>query len=145
MDKEWLAKVFAEQVDHLSVQSDDEGEHNAKIIDRLRPYREIEAWKAKPIADLGSTNSALDAFEAALWCLFAPDTFREGATEAANLGGHLAMIGAMYGALAGAYYGYGEIPPEWISEIHTANVLETVADGLVRLREKLMDNRIEEA
>jgi ADP-ribosylglycohydrolase len=136
MDKEWLAKVFTEEVHRLWIPSDDQGEHIAEVVNRLQSYKDIEAWAAKAATDLKITGSALDAFEAALWCFFARDTFREGAIEAASLGGDSAAIGATYGALAGAYYGYEAIPSEWISEIQTPKVLEDVVDGLGKLREK---------
>ena len=136
MDKEWLARVFAEQVHHLWIPSDDQREHIAEVINRFQPYKGIEAWAAKAATDLKTTGSALDVFEAALWCFFARDTFREGAVEAVSLGGDSAAIGATYGALAGAYYGYEMIPSEWISGIRTPKVLEDLVDGLENLREK---------
>ena len=136
MDKEWLAKAFAEQVHHLWIPSGDQGKHIVEVVNRLQPYKDIEAWTAKAATDLKITGSALGAFEAALWCFFARDIFREGAIEAVSLGGDSAAIGATYGALAGAYYGYEAIPSEWISEIQTPKVLDDVIDGLEKLRGK---------
>ncbi|WEW60759.1 hypothetical protein PRK78_006247 [Emydomyces testavorans] len=136
LDKKWMAKVFAEQVHHVWIPSDDQREYIVEVVNRLQPYKDIEAWVAKAATDLKTTSSALDVFEAALWCFFARGTFREGAIEAVRLGGDSAAIGATYGALAGAYYGYEMIPSEWISAIQTPKVLEDVVDGLEKLREK---------
>jgi ADP-ribosyl-[dinitrogen reductase] hydrolase len=102
----------------------------------LQPYKDAEAWAGKAATDLKITGSALDAFEAALWCFFGRGTFKEGAIEAVSLGGDLEVIGATYGALAGAYYGYEALPSEWISKIQTPQVLEDVVDGLEKLKEK---------
>ena len=136
MDKEWLAKAFAEQVHHLRIPSDDQGEYIAEVVNRLQPYKDIEAWAAKAGTDLKIIGSALDGFEAALWCFFARDTFREGAIEAVSLGGDSEAIGATYGAIAGAYYGYKAIPSEWISEVQKPKVLDDVVDGLENLRKR---------
>ncbi|KAL9088459.1 MAG: hypothetical protein Q9165_006183 [Trypethelium subeluteriae] len=136
LDKPWMARVFAEQVHHLRIPSDGQREYIAEVVNRLRAYKDIEAWRAKATTDLRTTGSALDTFEAALWCFFARGTFREGAIEAVSLGGDSAAIGATYGALAGAFYGFEMIPSEWISEIQTPKVLEDVVDGLGKLTVK---------
>ncbi|KAK3065208.1 hypothetical protein LTS18_005994 [Coniosporium uncinatum] len=96
----------------------------AGVVNRLQLYEDIEKWAAKEATDLRVTGSALDAFEAALWCFFARDTFKDGAIEAVSLGGDSEAIGATYGALAGAYYGYEAISLEWISKIQTPQVLD---------------------
>lgn len=52
MDKEWLAKAFAEQVHHLQIPSNDQGDYIAEVVNRLQPYKDIEAWAAKAATDL---------------------------------------------------------------------------------------------
>ena len=133
LNKEWMARVFAEKVHDLRFSSDDQ-----EVVKRMQPYKDIGAWKAKAAPEQKRTgsDSALDAFEATLWCFFTRGTFREGAIKALSLGGDSAAIGAVYGALAGAYYGYDMIPSEWISEIQAPKVLEDLVDGLEKLREK---------
>ena len=39
--------------------------------------------------------------------------FRDGMIAAVNLGGDSDSIGAVYGQIAGAYYGLSAIPAEW--------------------------------
>lgn len=136
MDKEWLAEAFAWRVDQIRIPSDGGRKYILEVVNRFKPYTDIKAWAAKAAPDQKVTGSALDAFEAALWCFFTRGTFREGAVEAVSLGGDSAAIGATYGALAGAFYGYEMIPTEWISEIQTPEMLEDVADGLEELRQK---------
>lgn len=71
----------------------------------------------KGIQQLRPTGYVIDTLEAALWCFAKTETFREGALLAANLGGDSDTIGAVYGQIAGAYYGEPEIPAEWLQKL----------------------------
>jgi ADP-ribosylglycohydrolase len=51
--------------------------------------------------------------EAALWAFYHSSTFKDGALLAVNLGDDADTTSAIYGQLAGAYYGEEEIPEEW--------------------------------
>ena len=43
--------------------------------------------------------------EAALWAFYTTSSFKEGALAAVNLGDDADTVGAIYGQLAGAFYG----------------------------------------
>ena len=60
---------------------------------------------------------AFDTVEAATWAFCNHTTFREGMLAAVNLGGDSDSIGAVYGQLAGAYFGCDAIPQEWIHDV----------------------------
>jgi ADP-ribosylglycohydrolase len=60
---------------------------------------------------------AFDTVEAATWAFCNHPTFREGMLAAVNLGGDSDSIGAVYGQLAGAYFGCDAIPQEWIHDV----------------------------
>ncbi|KAH0565499.1 hypothetical protein GP486_001108 [Trichoglossum hirsutum] len=45
-------------------------------------------------------------------------------------------VGAIYGALAGAYYGVDAIPKEWIEGLMKKEVVGRIADGVVDLADK---------
>ncbi|KAK2809530.1 hypothetical protein FQN50_003798 [Emmonsiellopsis sp. PD_5] len=151
MSKQTLAEKFASQVRDIDQtylseryqmwQNPTSSEYFKKqstmFVDRFRPYTTIDAWKARQVADLNPTASALDTFEAALWCFFARDTFAAGAVEATSMGGDAKTIAAVYGALAGAYYGYDAIPAEWVRVVAEPKVLDDVSERLGRLREGL--------
>lgn len=47
---------------------------------------------------------------AALWSFYQSDNFRDAVLTAVNLGNDAATVGAVTGQLAGAYYGYRNIP-----------------------------------
>lgn len=70
--------------------------------------------------DVKSSGYVVDTLEAALWCFYHVDTYRDCVLEAVNLGGDTDTVAAICGGLAGLYYGIGNdkgIPDEWISMI----------------------------
>ena len=63
----------------------------------------------------GSTGYVLDSYNVALECFADTHSFEEGLIEAINRGGDADTIGAIYGGIAGAYYGHDAIPERWIN------------------------------
>jgi ADP-ribosyl-[dinitrogen reductase] hydrolase len=57
------------------------------------------------------------SLEAALWAFHRSDPFREGALRAVNLGDDADTTGAIYGQLAGAFYGVEGIPRDWLERL----------------------------
>ncbi len=63
------------------------------------------------IADqLKPTGFVVDALEVAVWAFMTTDNFKDGALRAVNMGGDVDTIEAVYGQLAGAFYGLSGIP-----------------------------------
>ena len=75
----------------------------------------------------------IDTLEAALWAFFTTDGFREGAEKAVNLGDDADTVGAVYGGLAGAFYGVEGLPEEWMEGLEGRHLLDPVVDGVVKL------------
>lgn len=73
----------------------------------------------------------LDALQAARWAFATTRNFRDGALAAVNLGGHSDVVGAVYGQLAGAYYGVNAIPAHWRSALLRRAEIESLADRLL--------------
>jgi ADP-ribosyl-[dinitrogen reductase] hydrolase len=71
----------------------------------------------KSLEELSPTGYVIDTLEAALWCFSKTDNFKKGIILAANLGGDADTIAAVYGQIAGAYYGEPDIPAEWIQSL----------------------------
>ncbi len=59
------------------------------------------------------TGYVVDALEAALWAFAGSEDFPGGALAAVNLGDDADTTGAIYGQLAGAFYGMQAIPEAW--------------------------------
>jgi ADP-ribosylglycohydrolase len=72
--------------------------------------------KLNPPEIMGS-GYVVKSMEAALWAFYHSSTFKEGALLAVNLGDDADTTGAIYGQLAGAYYGENAIPKEWRTKL----------------------------
>jgi ADP-ribosyl-[dinitrogen reductase] hydrolase len=70
------------------------------------------------------------ALEAALWAFWSANSFDEGALKAVNLGDDTDTTAAIYGQLAGAYYGFQGILPEWINKLYAYDLIICIAEWL---------------
>jgi ADP-ribosylglycohydrolase len=75
------------------------------------------SFKNKQPPEIKGTGFVVESLEAALWAFYHSDNFRDGALKAVNLGNDADTTGAVYGQIAGAYYGIDNIPNEWINVI----------------------------
>ena len=73
--------------------------------------------------------------EAALWAFYHSSSFEEGALLAVNLGEDADTTGAVFGQLAGAYYGKAGIPSRWFDKLYDADEIQDLATRLYRARE----------
>ncbi|MBN1762690.1 MAG: ADP-ribosylglycohydrolase family protein [Methanomicrobia archaeon] len=69
--------------------------------------------KKEIIAKLGNGMAAFNSVPTAIYSFLRADSFEEGVAYAVSLGGDTDTIGAMNGAISGAYYGEKAIPVEW--------------------------------
>ena len=77
----------------------------------------------------------MDTLEAALWAFFRTDDFESGAVLAVNLGHDADTVGAVYGTIAGAFYGFDAIPSRWLAALQGQRYLDGVwADVLEVVR-----------
>ena len=74
----------------------------------------------------------VESLEAALWAFARSSSFREGALLAVNLGDDADTTGAVYGQLAGAFYGEAAIPAGWRAKLALRETIEELAEGLFR-------------
>lgn len=73
------------------------------------------------------------SLEAALWAFYKTDSFKEGCLLAVNLGDDADTTGAVYGQIAGAYYGEEAIPQEWRERLARRSLIESFAERLFEL------------
>ena len=78
--------------------------------------------------DLG--GYVLDAVAIAIWAFRKFDDFEEGMIEVLKLGGDTDTNCAIYGQLAGAYYGLAKIPDRWKNEFSLTDEIVSLADQL---------------
>ena len=75
----------------------------------------------------------MEALEAALWAFWHSNSFEHGALLAVNLGDDADTTGAIYGQLAGAYYGLEGIPESWRQQLAMRELIEEYSVKLLRL------------
>lgn len=83
------------------------------------------------IRDLGYV---VECLEAALWAFYHAKSFQEGCLLAVNLGDDADTTAAVYGQLAGAYYGEQAIPEDWRSKLVKKPIITSFAEQLFQLR-----------
>ncbi|MEW6698685.1 MAG: ADP-ribosylglycohydrolase family protein [Bacillota bacterium] len=88
------------------------------------------SFKAKNPPEIRGTGYVVASLEAALWAFYHGKTFKEGALFAVNLGDDADTTGAVYGQLAGAYYGETGIPEEWRFKIFQQEYIISLAERL---------------
>lgn len=88
------------------------------------------SFREKDPPAIRGTGYVVRSLEAALWAFDRSASFREGALLAVNLGDDADTTGAVYGQIAGAYYGVDAIPPEWRARLARRDVLERFAERL---------------
>ena len=88
-------------------------------------------FKKKQPPEIRGTGYVVDALEAALWAFHTTDSFRDGCLKAANLGGDADTTAAIYGQIAGAYYGADMIPAEWRERVAMRETIIDLADRLL--------------
>ena len=79
------------------------------------------------------TGHVVRSLDAELWAFHRGDSFREGALLAVNLGDDADTTGAIYGQLAGAFYGESGIPVSWSQLLAKRQRIVELADRLVTL------------
>jgi ADP-ribosylglycohydrolase len=66
----------------------------------------------------------VESLEAALWAFHRSSNFREGCLLAVNLGDDADTTGAVYGQIAGAFYGSNGIPAAWLDRLAMRSTIE---------------------
>ena len=79
---------------------------------------------SRPVGAVESDGYCGHTLEAALWCFLNTGSYADCVLEAVNLGGDTDTTAAVAGALAGVYYGFGAIPPEWVGRLRGKAVIE---------------------
>ena len=70
----------------------------------------------------------IKTLEAVLYCLLETENYRDAVLKAVNLGRDTDTVAAITGGLAGIYYGYDDIPEEWIGDIPQMDYVLNLCD-----------------
>jgi ADP-ribosyl-[dinitrogen reductase] hydrolase len=89
------------------------------------------SFRTKDRSQIRGSGYAAESLEAALWAFASSEDFRTGCLLAVNLGDDADTTAAVYGQIAGAYYGEDGIPEQWREKLAMRELLEEYADRLV--------------
>jgi ADP-ribosylglycohydrolase len=98
------------------------------------------SFKEKSPPEIRGSGYAAHSLEAALWAFHNGGDFRDGCLLAVNLGEDADTTAAIFGQIAGAYYGRSGIPLEWRSKLAHSALIERYAESLFELF--LADQRV---
>jgi ADP-ribosylglycohydrolase len=88
------------------------------------------SFKVKEPPQIRGSGYVIHTLEAALWAFHTTDTFRDGALKVVNLGEDADTTGAVYGQIAGVFYGEEGIPAEWRAKLAMRELIEQRAGEL---------------
>ncbi len=106
--------------------------------ERLNSVGELlpAADKARVVAELGHGIEAFNSVPTAIYSFLAhPHSFAGAVLYAISLGGDTDTIGAMTGAISGAYLGVESIPADWRAKLENSHYIADLAEKLWDLKE----------
>lgn len=89
------------------------------------------SFKEKEPPEIRGSGFVVRSLEAALWAFYKTDYFEHGCLKAVNLGDDADTTGAVYGQIAGAYYGESGIPDKWRNMLAKFDLISEMADKLI--------------
>lgn len=95
-------------------------------------------YKNKKLAQVHGTGYVVQSLDAALWCFWKTDNFKECVLLAANLGDDADTTAAVAGQIAGAFYGETGIPANWLKKLTMSKKIGELAEQLV-MTQPIMD------
>ena len=90
------------------------------------------SFREKQPPEIRGSGYVIHTLEAALWAFHSTDSFRDGALAVVNLGEDADTTGAVFGQIAGAYYGVDGIPAEWREKLAMRDLIDQRATRVVR-------------
>lgn len=97
-------------------------EHMADTRTGRGPGKELDR------ALVPNSGWCVETLTAALWAFNTTATFEEGLIAAVNLGGDSDSIGAVFGQIAGSFYGFDAIPERWVKGVKDWGVVDKLIE-----------------
>jgi ADP-ribosylglycohydrolase len=103
---------------------------NLKELEHYKRLIDLQQFQNLPENEIKSSGYVVDTLEAAVWCLINTKSYAECVLKAVNLGDDTDTVAAVVGGLAGLYYGYDNIPAEWIGVIQKREWIEELLENI---------------
>jgi len=105
-----------------------------KKIETIGRLLNEEVNKTEVIKHLGNGIEALNSVPTAIFSFLLNNDFEDAIIYAVSLGGDADTIGAMTGAIAGAYYGIERIPSRWLEGLENREYIMELGERLWKLK-----------
>lgn len=89
------------------------------------------SFKHRNPPEIRGTGYVVQSLEAALWAFHGTANFCDGCLRAVNLGDDADTTGAIYGQLAGAFYGEAALPKQWLELLALRDAIASLAENLL--------------
>jgi ADP-ribosyl-[dinitrogen reductase] hydrolase len=122
-------------LDHNPVCSQNEMDKFHRILELKVGEYDLVLVHTLQEEEISSSGYVLHGLEASLWCFLNSETYAEAVLKAVNLGDDTDTTGAITGGIAGIYYGFENIPQEWVAELVRKEDIEALCE---KLQQKLM-------
>lgn len=129
-------KAFVENHDKEYILSNEFISEVQRLIPDLEPKVDNilqGSYASKTENQIVSSAYCIATLEAALWAFYHGADFRETLLKAVNLGDDADTVGAVTGQLAGAFYGYENIPADWRKTLYLEPEISDRADALLKI------------
>jgi ADP-ribosyl-[dinitrogen reductase] hydrolase len=94
------------------------------------------SYARKTRQEIKGSGYVVQSLEAALWCFYHTESYRDAILEAVNLGDDADTTAAICGQIAGAYYGIESIPADWLSKLALRETIERLTERLYEMETK---------
>lgn len=131
-----MQKTVREFLDNNPTCSQEEMDKFHRILELKVGEYDIAPLHTLQEEEISSSGYVLHSLEASLWCFLNSESYSEAVLKAVNLGEDTDTTGAITGGIAGIYYGFENIPEEWITQIVRKKDIEELC---IKLEQKLMN------
>jgi len=99
----------------------------------------LGSFKRRQPPEIRGTGYVVHSLEAALWAFYHSNSFEAGCLLAVNLGDDADTTGAIFGQLAGAFYGESGIPAKWSGKLARRTIIQDYATQIYQLSQTLAE------
>ncbi len=114
-------------------------------IETIKALLDEGAAEKRVVSELGNGVEAFESVPTAIYSFLRAGNFEDSVTYAVSLGGDTDTIGAMTGAISGAYYGEAAIPKEWMEQLEAGEkgrrYIKKLAADLCQIKLQLLQER----
>ena len=115
-------------------------EHVSRSCEKIKKYYEdspelayFERIFENDLDDVESSGYVIKTLECVLHCMLTTSDYSQAVLKAVNFGRDTDTVGAICGGLAGIYYGYNDIPEEWVRQVPQMETVFSLCDDFEKM------------